>query len=174
MSKHLGVRYEWNADGSLTIHQQDYITDIIDTYEEKYGESRSFPTPGYPGKCLLKHEGDPIEVTGYRSFVGKLLFAMKKTYPELANPVRELSSHMECPGEEHWKSIGRMVGYLKHEATLGCASTSPRTWRSSVWLTVICNEQGYSEEYYWLLSYCGWLSCELDVESTAKCYTEQY
>ena len=45
LSKHLGVRYEWNADGSLTIHQQDYITDIIDTYEEKYGESRSFPTP---------------------------------------------------------------------------------------------------------------------------------
>ena len=69
----LGVRYEWNADGSLTIHQQDYITDIIDTYEERYGESRSFPTPGYPGKCLLKHDGDPIEVTGYRSFVGKLL-----------------------------------------------------------------------------------------------------
>ena len=67
--------------------------------------------------CLLKHEGDLIEVTGYRSFVGKLLFAMKKAYPELANPVRELSSHMECPGEEHWKSIGRMVGYLKHEAT---------------------------------------------------------
>ena len=111
LSKHLGVRYEWNADGSLTIHQHDDITDIIGTYEEKYGESRSFPMPGYPGKCLLKHEGDPIEVTGYRSFVGKLLFAMKKTYPELANPVRELSSHMECSGEEHWKSIGRMVGY---------------------------------------------------------------
>ena len=75
---------------------------------------------------MLKHEGDPIEVTGYRSFVGKLLFAMKKTYPELANPVRELSSHMECPGEEHWKSIGRMVGYLKHEATHGLRFNKPK------------------------------------------------
>ena len=44
-----------------------------------------------------------------------VLFAMKKTYHKLANPVCELSLHMECPGEEHWKSIGRMVGYLKHE-----------------------------------------------------------
>ena len=121
-----GVRYEWNADGSLTIHQQDYITDIIDTYEEKYGESSSFPTPGYPGKCLLKHEGDLIEFTGYRSFVGKLLFAMKKMYPELANPVRKLSSHMECRGEEHWKSIGRMLGYLKHEATHGLRFNKPK------------------------------------------------
>ena len=41
--------------------------DIIDTYEEKYRESRSFPTPGYPGKCLLKHVGYPTEVTGHRS-----------------------------------------------------------------------------------------------------------
>ena len=71
----------------MTIHQQGYITDIIGMYDEKNGESRSFPTPGYPGMCLLKHEGDLIEVTGYRSFVGKLLFAMKNTYPDLANPV---------------------------------------------------------------------------------------
>ena len=58
------------------------------------GRAEAFQRPDTQAS-LLKHEGDPIEVTGYRSFVGKLLFAMKKTYPELANPVRELSSHME-------------------------------------------------------------------------------
>ena len=115
LSKHLGVRYEWNADGSLTMHQKDYIADIITTYE-KFGECINFPTPGYPGKCLLKREGESVDVTGYRSFVGKILFAMKNTYPELMNAARELSSYMENPGEEHWKSIGPMVGYLKHEA----------------------------------------------------------
>ena len=108
------------------MHQKDYITDIITTYEEKFGECRNFPTPGYPGKCLLKHEGEPVDVTGYRSFVGQILFAMKKTYPELANAARELSSHMENPGEEHWKSIGRMVGYLKHEAEHGLRFNRPK------------------------------------------------
>ena len=34
LSKHLGVGYEWNADGSLTMHQKDYIADIITTYEK--------------------------------------------------------------------------------------------------------------------------------------------
>ena len=98
------------------MHQKDYIADIITTYEEKFGECRNFPTPGYPGKCLLqKHEGEPVDITGYRSFVGKILFAMKKTYPKLANAARELSSHMENPGEEHWK----LSVYLKHEAEHG-------------------------------------------------------
>jgi hypothetical protein len=116
LSKHLGVSYEWNSDGSLMIHQSDYIRDIIESYEAKFGETRSFPTPGYPGKTLFKNEGEPDSTTEYRSFVGKLLFAMKKTYPELANPVRELSSHMENPGEENWIAVGRIVGYLKHKA----------------------------------------------------------
>ena len=60
------------------------------------------------------------------SFVSKILFAMKKTYPELVNAARELSCHMENPGEEHWKSIGRMVGYLKHEAEHGLRFNRPK------------------------------------------------
>ena len=36
LSKHLGVGYEWNADGGLTMHQKDYIANIITTYEEKF------------------------------------------------------------------------------------------------------------------------------------------
>ena len=122
----MGVGYEWNADGSLTMHQKDYIADIITTYEEKFGECRNIPTPGYPGKCLLKHEGELVDVTGYRSFVDKILFAMMKTYPELVNAAQELSSHMENPGEKHWKSIGRMVGYLKHEAEHGLRFNRPK------------------------------------------------
>ena len=116
MSKHLGVHYEWNADGSLAINQYDYVKDIVNGYEDKVGEVRSFSTPGYPGKTLLKNKGEPDSVTEYRSFVGKLLFVMKKTYLELANSVRELSSHMENPGPEHWKAVGRMIGFLKYEA----------------------------------------------------------
>ena len=119
MSKHLGVCYVWNRDGSVTVHQNDYVKDIVDKYKEEFGECRSFPTPGYPGKALLKAEGEPERLTEYRSFVGKLLFAMKKTYLELANPVRELAIHMDTPGSEHWKSIGQMIGYLQQEAVHG-------------------------------------------------------
>ena len=83
------------------MHQKDYIADIITTYEEKFGECRNVPTPGYLGKCLVKHKRELVDVTGYRYFVGKILFVIKKTYPELVNAARELSSQMENPGEEH-------------------------------------------------------------------------
>lgn len=36
-----------------------------------------------------------------------------KTIPDCANAIRELSSHLESPGEEHWKALDRLVGYLK-------------------------------------------------------------
>ena len=34
LSKHLGVSYVWNRDGSVTVHQNDYIKDIVNKYEE--------------------------------------------------------------------------------------------------------------------------------------------
>ena len=113
------MSYVWNRDGSVTVHQNDYVKDIVDKYKEEFGECRSFPMPGYPGKALLKAEGEPERLTEYRSFIRKLLFAMKKMYLELANPVHKLATHMDTLGPEHWKSIGQMIGYLKQEAVHG-------------------------------------------------------
>ena len=59
LSKHLGVSYVWNKDGTVTIHQNDYVQDIVQRYESEIGVCRSFSTPGYPGKFLQKHEGEP-------------------------------------------------------------------------------------------------------------------
>jgi histone deacetylase 1/2 len=125
LKRHLGVSYEWNEDGSLTLHQNDYMQEIFEKYEEDFEVPRSFPTPGYPGVSLTKYEGELIRIAEYRSLVGKLLFATKRTYPEIANPVRELAGHMDCPGEEHWRAMRRLVGYLKYEATHGLVFLVP-------------------------------------------------
>jgi hypothetical protein len=113
----------------LKIHQDNYIADIVNKYEAEVGKVRSFPTPGYPGTTLAKHDGEPVRLAEYRSFVGKLLFAMKKTYPELANSIRELATHMDRPGPDQWKAIARMIGYLKYEATHGLTYRTPKDLR---------------------------------------------
>jgi hypothetical protein len=131
LSKHLGVTYEFHDDGSLTMHQDDYIQDIIENYEKMFGPSKSFSTPGYPGTTLSKADKtshSPVLLSEYRSFVGKVLFAMKKTYPEIANAVRELAGHMDFPTDEHWKSVGRLVGYLKHKAIHGLRFKPPTNY----------------------------------------------
>lgn len=51
---------------------------------------------------------------------------MKKTYPELANAIRELATYMDSPGEEHWKWIGRTVGFLIWNAINGLTFKVPK------------------------------------------------
>jgi Reverse transcriptase (RNA-dependent DNA polymerase) len=113
LSKFLGVSYEWRDDGTLRIHQDDYMKDIVESYEKIFGQVKIFDSPGYPGKTLTRNEGDTVRISEYRSILGKLMFAMKKTYPEVSNAVRELASFMDNPNDEHWKSLARVVGYLK-------------------------------------------------------------
>ena len=59
-------------------------------------------------------KSDPMMLTEYRSLVGKLLYYTTKIGPEMANAVRDLSSHMSNPGAEHWKALERCIGYLTH------------------------------------------------------------
>jgi Reverse transcriptase (RNA-dependent DNA polymerase) len=125
LSKFLGVSYEWHDDGTLRIHQDNYMKDIIDSYEKIFGSVRIFESAGYPGVTLTRHDGEPHKISEYRSILRKLMFAMKKTYPEISNPVRECASHMDNPSTEHWKALARIVGYLKGTKNHGLIYRKP-------------------------------------------------
>ena len=117
LRKHLGVWYEWcedeNGDAMLKASMPKMIEEIAETFERSVGRpAKAAPTPGFPGKMLAKYDGEPIRQSDYRSLTGKILYYMTKVGPELANAARDLSSHMDCPGEEHWKALERCVGYL--------------------------------------------------------------
>ncbi len=104
---------------------------IIQDYEKTTGETvKKWNTPGTPGKVLCKSEGAPVKIEAYRSIVGKALYYMTKVAPELANAVRELSSHMANPNDDHWKELGRLVGYLKHRPPAGLTFRRPTELRS--------------------------------------------
>ena len=93
---------------------EDMRKDIIKNYERVTGTVASpNQTPGYPNQQLPKNDGDPLMRTEYQSIIGQILYYATKIAPPMANAVRELSSHMSNPGKEHWKALGRAVGYLK-------------------------------------------------------------
>jgi hypothetical protein len=116
--KHLGVWWTFCEEDTGEIYlkasMEDMRNDIINNYEKITGQSaRPNQTPGNPGIQLKKNQEEPVMLTEYQSLVGQLLYFTTKIAPPMANAVRELSSHMSNPSEDHWKALGRVIGYLK-------------------------------------------------------------
>ena len=107
------------------------IEEIIDNYKiATRKEVKIYTTQGTPGKCLMKHTGEPVKLDAYRSLVGKVMYYTTKLAPELSNAARELASHLSNPGEEHWHELGRLVGYLRQKKNLNLIYRKPRELRS--------------------------------------------
>ena len=76
------------------LHQRD----IIESIKEEFGKDVSgltvYKTPGTPGAGMIRNsEGSSVsklEEKMYRRGVGKLLYLVKHTRPDIANAVREL------------------------------------------------------------------------------------
>jgi hypothetical protein len=48
-----------------------------------------------------------VDLDGYRSIVGKIMYYATKIAPEICNAVRELAGHLSNPGEDYWKALER-------------------------------------------------------------------
>ena len=55
-----------------------------------------------------------VNPEGYQKVVGQVMYWNKKIGIKCNNPTRELSRFMSHPGEQHWKSLERYGGYIKH------------------------------------------------------------
>ena len=140
MKKHLGMWYEWKNDDQgelyIKVTMDDMLKDIVDIYEKMIGkEVKMQETPGYPKQCLtkLKDENKIIKQKEYRSLVGKMLYYVNKMDIPCSNAIRELAQHLEAPGEEHWKYINRMVGFLKTRIKKGKIIRKPKELRYVGW-----------------------------------------
>ena len=49
-----------------------------------------------------------------------------KVGPDVVNAERKLSVHMSHPGRDHWKSLARLIGYLKGKETKGIIVRYPK------------------------------------------------
>jgi Reverse transcriptase (RNA-dependent DNA polymerase) len=134
LKKHLGVWYDWRTsdDGETYIvaSMKKLEEEIVKKFESVTERTaRLVNTPGYPGKYLTKNEGDPVDIENYRSIVGKIMYYATKIAPDVCNAARELAQHLSSPGEEHWKAMERVVGYIKAEHYEGLVYRKPKALR---------------------------------------------
>ena len=116
--KHLGVDYTWlideNDDPYIEVWMEKKRESIVKAYENWKGKiCKVRKTPSAPGSYLKKNQGEITNIKEYRSFEGKIMFDATKVCPKIVNATRELATHMSNPGEEHWKAMEHLVGYIR-------------------------------------------------------------
>ena len=74
-----------------------------------------YKTPGSQGITILRNPEaviPPMEHALYRSGTGMLLYLVKHSRPDIANPVRELSKALDMPNEAAFKEMKRVLKYV--------------------------------------------------------------
>ena len=55
-----------------------------------------------------------------------------KVGTDVANVARELAVHISHPGPEHWKALGRLIGYIKVRETKGIIIINPKVLKAGM------------------------------------------
>jgi hypothetical protein len=115
LKEYIGCKIDYNKkEGSMKITQPV----MIQSFEDKFNlpEGKAANTPALPGSVLTagqeRDQVAPEEQSTYRSGLGKLLYMMRWSRPEIQNAVRELSRHAGKTLRSH------LIAMFSHEVLL--------------------------------------------------------
>lgn len=101
----------------IFIPQQNYyIRSLLHKFKMTDCNPRSVPAD--PGSrlsvidCPLRCGVTPLSSTPYRLAVGGLMYAAKKTRPDILFAVTAASRYNQDPGNAHWSAVKRILSYL--------------------------------------------------------------
>ncbi|CAM9438252.1 unnamed protein product [Chrysoparadoxa australica] len=104
--------------GMLRLHQKEYLEGMLQEFGVRKTHKAS--TPGLVGHRLdADCGGEQADEKQYRSGVGKLMYAVKTTRPDLANATRELAKCLKEPKGEHMLALERAMQYVSGTTDLG-------------------------------------------------------
>ena len=112
----LGIKVTKNS-GGYVLNQTHYIDKVLSKFNHLNIKEDS--TPFNPSLKLFKNEGRVVAQIEYASAIGSLMYFVQCTRPDIAFVVSKLSRFTSSPIYEHWKSIKRVLGYIKKTKNLG-------------------------------------------------------
>ena len=91
------------------------VQSLTDEFEDIL-QGAMLMTPDKPWSILTNGEKDvklsPEMHTRYQTGVGKLLYLMTHSRPDIANAVRDLATQCHCPTKGHWDSMCYCIRYV--------------------------------------------------------------
>ena len=112
----LGVRITRTQSG-LILSQTHYVDKILENFAK--GDTSIARTPIDTSQHLRKNRGDSVNQVEYSRIIGSLMYLMSCTRPDLAYAVSRLSRYTSKPSSEHWKSITRLLRYVRYTREYG-------------------------------------------------------
>jgi len=116
VSTFVGVQIDRDLDGSILIHWEFMIKQLLDRFSMNDCNPVSIPMCPSTHLSTLTEEDQSIP---YRSLIGALLFLAKTTRPDIAFAVAKLSQFTNGYNHEHWMAAKRVLRYLKGTMDLG-------------------------------------------------------
>uniref|UniRef100_A0A2N9I1Q4 Uncharacterized protein n=1 Tax=Fagus sylvatica TaxID=28930 RepID=A0A2N9I1Q4_FAGSY len=106
----LGIKVKRHSEG-YALCQNYYIEKVLFKY--KHINVKEVNTPFDSNYKLVENTGRAIAQLEFASAIGSMMYAMHCTRPDIAFAVNRLSRYTSNPSTEHWKTIARVLGYLK-------------------------------------------------------------
>jgi hypothetical protein len=111
----LGIQFDLHQDGSVSIHQQQYIQKILTDFCMESCQPKSTPMNV---KTSLNPSDDEQDLgddakSRYSSAIGALMYLMIGTRPDIAFALATLSRFVSRPQAHHQEALQRLLRYLK-------------------------------------------------------------
>ena len=110
--KFLGIEIEYGNDGSIKIHQNQYIQQLLERHGMEECNSVTTPLDTLVKLCSIIAEEAHADAQEYASIVGGLTFAAYVTRPDIACAVGQLSQFLNNPSSTHMHAPKRVLRYL--------------------------------------------------------------
>ena len=123
--KFLGMEIEYGNDGSIKIHQNQYIQQLLERHGMWDCNSVATPLDTSVKLCSITEHEAPTDPHEYASIVGGLMFAACVTRPDIACAVVQLSQFLNNPSSIHMHAAKRVLRYLQGTSTLGITYRPP-------------------------------------------------
>src|SRR5579859_3772529 len=121
----LGMEIEYRKDGSIKIHQNPYIQQLLERHGMMDCNPVTTPLDMSTKPSSITSEEAPADTREYASMVGGLMFAACVTRPDIMCTVGQLSQFLNDPSSKHMSATKRVLCYLQGTSNLGITYRPP-------------------------------------------------
>ncbi|KAJ9553051.1 hypothetical protein OSB04_017096 [Centaurea solstitialis] len=111
-----GIKITRTQNG-LMLSQIPYVDKILEKFNQR--DTSIARTPIDTSQHIPKNSGDNVAQLEYSRIIDNLMYLMSCTRHDLAYAISRLSRYTSNPSDEHWKSITRLLRYLRYTRECG-------------------------------------------------------